>query len=850
MRILFIFFSVILFAFNSFGQERATLYGKVTDEDGRPIEDANVSIFGKPGGTTTDGAGAYELSVPANEQIRIYFTHVSFAKDSTFIKLKPDERRRYNTSMQPGGQYVPIIVVKENRLKTAGEINIDPQNTQVMPTSTGGLEAILKTLGPVSSNNETSSQYNVRGGNYDENLVYVNDIEIYRPFLVRAGQQEGLSFPNIDLIKNIKFNAGGFEAKYGDKMSSVLDITYRTPEKFAGTVSGSLLGGALHLEGVFRKKRDSLNDAKVDDRYKKVTYLIGARHRTNRYILGGLDTKGQYFPNFSDAQVLITYPVSRKWEFSGLAHYSRNKYTFIPEDRQTKFGTINSALQLQVYFDGQEVNSFETVLGAFAATYSPVEPIRLKFISSMFNSYESETFDVEGYYRLQELENDFGSDELGEARADIGVGGYINHARNYLNATVFNNEHKGTYTAEKRSMAWGLRYQREMINDRLSEWNAIDSAGYFAPYGSSNEITLRDIVRTDIDLASNRINGYWQGSWLLDRDTSSAEHAITVGGRFNYWDVNKELVLSPRASYTIKPKWRKKGFIFRLAGGAYHQPPFYRELRDLNGNINRNVKAQKSYHIVAGTEYEFQAWGRDFKFTGEMYYKFLDDLVPYEIDNVRIRYYADNLARGYATGIDLKVDGKFVKGLDSWFSLSVMQTQEDIKNDFYYEYYNSDGEKIVPGFTANNVAVDSTRFEPGFIPRPTDQRVNVGIFFQDNLPKLEDFKMHLSLILGTGMPFGPPSFERYKDTLRIPPYRRVDIGFSYVILGENNKEKVKNKKLLKHLNSIWISAEVFNLLQVSNTISYLWVTDVDNRRYAVPNFLTSRQLNVKLIVKF
>lgn len=849
MRVLVIFFSVMLLTLNSFGQGKATLFGKVISENGTAITAANVVVVGRNTGTTSNANGYYELSVPSG-RTGIVFAHTSYRRDTILIEVSDGQRLEFNYKMTIKGTILEGIKVKADRLKTIGDINIDPQTTQVIPTVSGGIESTLKTLPGVVSNNETSSQYNVRGGNYDENLVYVNDIEIYRPFLVRAGQQEGLSFPNIDLIKGIKFNAGGFDAKYGDKMSSVLDITYRTPEKFAGTASGSLLGGALHLEGVFRGKKDSLDKEDRDDRYKKVTFLMGARHRTNKYILGGLDTKGQYFPNFSDAQVLITYPISRKWEISGLAHYSRNKYTFIPEDRQTKFGTVNSALQLQVYFDGQEVNSFETILGAFSATYSPVQALKLKFISSMFNSYESETFDVEGYYRLQELENDFGSEELGEAKADIGVGGYINHARNYLDATVINNEHKGTYTTEKGSMAWGLRYQRELISDELSEWNAVDSAGYFIPQAPKDEIQLRDVVRTNIGLNSNRINGYWQESWFFKRDTAATEHALTVGGRFNYWDVNKEFVWSPRVNYSVKPKWKNGAFVFRLAGGAYHQPPFYRELRDLKGNINRNIKAQKSWHIVAGSDYEFKAWGRDFKFVGEFYYKFLDDLVPYEIDNVRIRYYADNIAHGYATGIDLKVNGEFVKGLESWFSLSVMQTQEDIENDFYYEYYNDEGDKIIPGFTANNIATDSVRFEPGYIPRPTDQRVNVGIFFQDNLPKLEDFKMHLSLILGTGMPFGPPSFERYKDTLRIPPYRRVDIGFSYVVLGEKNKEKVKTKKVLKHLNSIWISAEVFNLLQVSNTISYLWVTDVDNRRYAVPNFLTSRQLNLKLIVKF
>lgn len=834
--LLFLCFAMLCGTFSAMGQGKATVYGKVTGLGNEALEGVSIGAPDEVGVfTSTDNDGNYELRIPANKRVRIIYAYVSYVNDTVMVKLADGERKQINTPLKLKTNIIGDgIVVEEERTRHTTIVTIDPKHGSVLPTPSPDIGQILKTLSGVSSNNELSSQYNVRGGNYDENLVYVNDIQIYRPFLVRSGQQEGLSFPNLDLIKNIKFSAGGFEAKYGDKMSSVLDITYKTPEKFAGTATASLLGGALHFEGVSKNLR--------------FNYLFGARHRTNKYVLGSLDTKGSYFPNFSDAQTMVNYHVGPDLEITGLAHYSRNKYTFIPEDRLTQFGTINSALQLRVYFDGQEVNSFETVLGALSATYRPTDELKLKFITSAFNSFESETFDVEGAYFLQELENNFGSENLGEAKANIGVGGYLNHARNYLDATVMNAEHKGTYTVEGRGMAWGVKYQQELINDELSEWNMIDSAGYSIPQAPGDQILLRDVVKTNIKLNSSRYSGYFQHGWFFDGD--STEHALTAGIRLNYWDLNQELIVSPRVTYSIKPSHWKRDWLFRLSGGAYHQPPFYRELRDLNGVINRNIKAQKSYHVVMGADYNFKAWGRDFKYIGELYYKHLEDLIPYEIDNVRIRYYADNIAHGYAAGIDMKVSGEFVKDVESWFSLSIMQTREDIENDFYYEYYNSDGEQIIPNYTLNNVATDSIRFEPGYIPRPTDQRVNVGIFFQDYVPKVPALKMHLNLLFGTGMPFGPPSFERYKDTLRIPPYRRVDIGFSYELLSEKAKKKMGEKNPVRHLQSAWLSLEVFNLLQVSNTISYLWVTDVNNRQYAVPNFLTARQLNLKLIVKF
>jgi len=696
----------------------------------------------------------------------------------------------------------------------------------------------------VSSNNELSSQYSVRGGNFDENLVYVDDVQIYRPFLVRSGQQEGLSFINSDMVSSILFSAGGFDAKYGDKLSSVLDIKYRVPREFAGTVSASLLGASLHLEGVTEGYR--------------LSYQIGIRRKSTRYLLNSLNTEGDYRPSFTDFQAHLTYDLTPKTELSFIGNYARNNYLFVPQNRETQFGTVNEALKLTIYFDGNELDAYETFQGAFTTTVNPNDDLKLKFIAAGFRSLESETFDIQGQYFLDELEKDIGKAEFGEAKLNRGVGTYLTHARNYLDATVLSFAQKGFFTLERSFLQWGAKVQHEEIRDELSEWNMIDSAGFSIPkttdsigYVSPNlqptqSLEILDVLKTKIGINSNRVMGFVQNNWNWSSE-DSVDYTFNAGVRFNYWDFNDQFLVSPRASFSWDPNW-KKDVIFRAAVGVYHQPPFYRELRDLNGVINPDLKAQQSIHFVLGSDYLFKAWKRQFKLVTEIYYKDLKNLVPYEIDNVRIRYYANNNAKGYATGLDLKVNGEFVKGVDSWISMSVMQTREDIIDDFYYKYQNQSGETIIIGYTADQVVTDSTRFEPGFIPRPTDQRVTFNMFFQDYLPKNPDFKMHLNMVYGTGIPFGPPSFERYKDTLRIPDYRRVDIGFSAQLIRPDSELKQKNP--LRHLKSMWISLEVFNLLGINNTISYLWIKDVTNRQYAVPNFLTFRLINVKLVTKF
>lgn len=812
-------------------QNKATVFGQLKSEDEQGIPFANVAVLGTNIGGSTDSLGNYSLQVPSNVKVKIAFSHINYDGQTFELTLNPGEQR----------ELVRILKLKENLLTTAtvrddaNRMNtmqrVDPKIAVVIPSPGGGIEAVLKTFPGVSSNNELSSQYNVRGGNYDENLVYVNDVEIYRPFLVRSGQQEGLSFVNPDLVGSLNFSAGGFEAKYGDKMSSVLDVKYKRPRKFAATVSGSLLGGAAHVEGSSKDYRFS--------------FLAGVRYRTNQYILGSLDTDGAYRPRFIDAQGLLNFDINDKWSVSFLGNYAQNRYQFIPENRETDFGTISDALRFTVYFDGQEVNTFETMLGALTTEYRPSPSMKLKLIASAFRSNETETFDVQGQYFLGQLENNFGSDNLGEVAFNRGIGTFLDHARNYLTANVVSVRHLGKWFDGYRILDWGWKYQYEDINDRLSEWSMIDSSGFAIPL-NSDQLTLNEVLKTEINLRSHRTSGFIQNTWMFS-DTS--KHRLTAGVRFHYWDVNKQFIATPRANYSFDPQWEKADMVFRVSGGMYYQPPFYRELRDLNGELNKNVRAQQSYHAVVGMDWNFKAWTRPFKLVAEVYYKYLNDLVTYEIDNVRIRYYANNNSRGYATGLDLKVNGEFVKGIESWASMSVMTVQEDIIGDFYYDYYNASGEEIRYGITQDQTPTDSVRREPGFIPRPTDQRVNFSLYFQDYVPKLPQLKMHLNLVFGTGMPFGPPDYVRYRDTLRIPPYRRVDIGFSYLLLGEK-KKFVGPKNPLKYVQSIWISFEVFNLLGTNNTLSYLWISDITNRQYAVPNYLTARRINAKIVMKF
>lgn len=823
---------LMFWSFSTFSQT-ATIKGRISaDEMDTPVEDVQVSVEGTSiDPVFSDKDGYYTLNVPAGKEIIIVFSSLNYQSFKKTINLKAGETRTINPLLTFRNN-IPIIEIKDES-KNTEMFKLPPIQITKLP---GGMDInrLLPSMGMgVMMNNELSSGYNVRGGNFDENLVYVNDIEVYRPFLIRNGQQEGLSFPNPDMVANMQFSAGGFEAKYGDKLSSVLDITYRRPRKFSSSVFTSLLGSSAHIEGISKNKL--------------IAWQLGGRYKTNQYVLKSIDTKGDYKQHFYDAQSLVNFAFTPKFNLEWLGVFSTNKYQVIPSTRETAFGTFNEALQFKVYFDGQELTQYQTYFNALSATFKPRDSLQLKLIASAFKTNESERFTVQGQYYINELETDFGSSNFGNVAYNRGIGTFLNNGRNYLNAWVLNTEHKGKWQMKKNNgeLLWGLRFQHEIIDDKLGEWNYVDSAGYSIPLGNPNTIDLNNVVKSVNHLESTRIMGYTQYSFSKQfKDTSKL--SVTAGIRSNYWTINQQNVISPRATIAYTPNW-EAGWTFRFSTGYYYQPPFYREMRDFNGVVNRNLKAQQSIHYILSGDLTYTMWGRPFRFVTALYYKSLNNIVPYEIDNVRIRYYANNDDKGFATGVDLRLNGEFVKGVESWVSMSVMSIQENLKNDYYYTYRDSTGAAWYAGYS-NLPVHDSTIHYPGYIPRPTDQRVTFNMFFQDYLPQLPDCKMHLNLIYGTGLPFGPPQHVRYKDTLRMPPYRRVDIGFSYQIIKEDRK--INNTSKLKFLNSAWISLEVLNLLAVNNTISYTWVKDVTGRQYAIPNYLTNRQLNVKLQLTF
>jgi hypothetical protein len=796
--------------------QNATLTGVIKDENGKPIEFVTVAVEGTGIGSTSLPDGSYELSLPDGERQTIVFDNVGFFTEKKSITLSANENRVLNMVLRKRDNTLTEFVKRDDRTKTeAGMIQIDAKKAGMLPSTIGGIEGILKTF--VGTNNELTSQYTVRGGNYDENLVYVNDFEIYRPFLTRSGQQEGLSFINADLVSNVYFSVGGFQARYGDKMSSVLDVNYKRPQKFGGSVMASLLGASLHLEGATRDK--------------KLTYLIGLRQKTNQYLLQAQPTKGVYNPSFTDVQANVNYQPNDKWEVDVLANYARNRFNFIPERSVSTFGLINQAFKLETYYTGSEIDQFDSRFGGIAIAHKPNKKLKLKLLASGFQTNEKETYDINGEYLLGEIETDLGKDNFGQTKTYLGTGIIHNYARNYLKVNVGNLAHRGFYDANKHYIAWGLDANYISINDQLREWERRDSSGYTQPYLQDSVVMMR-YYRSSSDFSYMRYSGFIQDNF---RFNDSLDLTISAGLRFNYNQLNGEFILSPRVQIAYNPNW-KRDVIFKLAGGMYAQPPVYREMRDLDGNVNKDLKAQKSIHFVAGTDYNFKLYHRPFKLTAEVYYKKLNDLVPYEYDNVRIRYFGQNNAVGYAYGGELRLFGDLVKDATSWISIGLMKTEEDITND-----------KIV---YKNTTGADSATVYPGYIPRPTDQRFMLGMYFEDYLPSNKNFKMHLNLLYASGLPFGPPDKQRYGDTLRLPAYRRVDIGFAALLWDGAKKERPAHS-FFRNFNHIWLSAEVFNLLGIQNTLSYTFIQDqTSGRQFAVPNRLTSRLLNVKLAVDF
>ena len=820
-------------------QQVGMITGKVNDEKNQPVEMVNVSILGHPGGTATAVDGSYSLQVPAATTLKILFSFIGFKTDTAIIKVNAGEKLRVNRTIISTATELGSVVIEDRQNRSTNLTRIDPHSVNALPSASGGIEALLKTMPGVVSNNELSSQYSVRGGNYDENLVYVNDIEVYRPFLVRSGQQEGLSFLNSDLVSSVLFSSGGFDARYGDKLSSVLDIKYKKPTKLAASASVSLLGASAHIEGTSPNKR--------------FTYLTGARYKTNQYLLNSMDTKGSYSPVFLDLQSLFTYNLNEKLELSVLGYVSSNTYNLTPESRETKFGTLSTPLRLTIYFDGREADQYDSQLGAITLTQKVNKNFQVKWITSVYNSMETEAFDIQAQYYIALLENQPSSGDSIEVVETKGVGAYFNHARNQLHMNVLNAENRYSYSKGKSYALWGIKYQHEMIDDHISEWQLIDSAGFSIPNypgtpgqpGNLTNFVLNYRLKTAANINSNRYTAFAQNTWTMNGDSTTM--AFTAGIRFQYWDYNRQFIASPRFSLSYKPNW-EKDIMLRFSAGYYYQPPFYRELRNLQGEINPDLLAQKSIQFVAGSDWNFMSWGRPFKFVTEIYYKHLTDLVPYQVDNVRIQYLGINGSKGFAYGIDMKVNGDFVKGVESWASLSLMKTSEDLYDDSYVEYYNASGQVIHDGFTVDNVRVDSATIYPGYIPRPTDQRVTFGLFFQDYLPMNPTFKMNLGLYFGSGLPTGAPNTPLYTHTHRLPPYRRVDVGLSKQIIGG---EALRPKTgFFKSFRTLWVTAEILNLLQVDNTISYTWVRDFNNNQYGVPNYLTPRQINIKIGAEF
>jgi len=815
----FIFLLLCPILLISFVSGQTSISGTVKNIEGDAIFLANVAIKGFNIGTMTTTNGFYLLQINETGTLTMVASCIGYSNKEISIEVNPEVKLTIDFVLEENISELDEVSVSARYERASAFSRIDLKDLQLVPSTTGGIESLIKTLPGVSSNNELSSQYSVRGGNYDENLIYVNDVEIYRPFLVRSGQQEGLSFINSDLISSIRFSAGGFDARFGDKMSSVLDITYQKPREFAGSVSASLLGGTIHLEGI--------------DKSKRFTYLTGVRYKTTKYLLNSLGTTGAYSPKFTDFQGLFTYAISNKSEISFLGNLAINQYNFAPEKDDIDFGTSSKPLNLTIYYEGQEKDQFDTYMGAFTYKYSPNPTLWMKLIASGYNTTESETFDILGEYLINELDNTIGSKTYGDSILNIGIGGFLNHARNYLNANVYSVNYIGEYTSSFHKLTWGAGYQYNSISDKLSEWEMIDSTGFSIP-ADDNSLELKSVIKSKNELVSTKITANFQETWTFQGLTN--EYYLTSGFRATYLGLNKQILISPRISFSMKPDW-EKDIMFHIASGIYYQPPFYREMRNPTGILNRELKAQQSIHVVAGADYMFKAWERPFKFTAEIYYKYLSNLVPYKVDNVRVEYAGENLAKGYATGIDMKVNGEFVKNAESWFSLSIMQTREDIRNDYYLIKEGNDTRKV----------------EPGYYPRPTDQLFNFGLYFQDYLPNNPDYKVHLNFLYGSRLPYSSPSTNRYNEIFRIPPYRRVDIGFSKILKKEDSLLSSGNP--LRYFSNIWISIEIFNLLDINNTISYQWVRTISNQSgvegiFAVPTYLTSRRFNIKLTAKF
>jgi len=830
------FISILLTCCSGLAAQEAMVYGYINNTDTKaPVDFVTVFEKGSNNATETDQSGLYNLMIPAGKSATIIFSRIGYAEAEFKITPMPvGAKRNINVNLSPINADLEIVI-RGSKAEDLGMIKEDVVQLKKLPSTTGNFESVLPhiALGTSSgTGGELSSQYNVRGGNYDENLIYVNDFEIFRPQLIRSGQQEGLTFPNIDLIRDLSFSSGGFQAKYGDKMSSVLDVKYKRPEETRGSVGLSLLGTSVHLEG----SKKVGNDA-----YKKFRYLVGLRYKTNSYLLSSLDTKGEYTPNFTDIQSYLTYDISQDLQIGWIANYNRSQYNFVPRTRATASGLVDFNLQLSSTFEGQEEDEFSNAMSGLSLTYIPEKddnPLYLKLLASAFVNKESERFDILGIYSLDQIETDLGSDEPGGVVATLGSGVQQNYARNFLYSKIYNAEHKGGIEFERDTdvgstsnfIQWGAKWQREEIDDDLHEWERLDSAGYSLPY-SETDVFVNFLLKSQNVFNSNRLSAYLQNTYSYNND-GELELIIKGGARISYWDLNKETLISPRLQLLIKPTGWDSDFSFKLAGGVYFQPPFYRELRRPDGSVNFDLKSQRSIHLLAGLTHDFMIPSlsdKKFKIITEVYYKKLDNLVSYEVDNVRLRYSGENDASGYVAGVDFRINGEFVPGAESWINLSILKARESLDDVVHLR---------------RDVGQTEAR-EVNDVPRPTDQFMTLAMFFQDYLPRNENFKMNLNFTVGTGLPFGlKDNNQTFRNTYRYKAYHRVDIGFSYQLWNED-WSKDSPRSPFKFSKNTWVSLEVFNLMGVQNVASNTWIKSVGNRQYAIPNFLTSTRINLR-----
>lgn len=789
---LFILQIICLCAFVSAQAQTFTLSGRVIDENNDPVEFASVSCPKQGKMTMTSLKGDYSLQLQSADSVEIRFSMIGY-KTKVRTLRRPRGKQTMQVVLHSSDNALSEVTITGKRIETGQTQELSKEHLKSMPSTTGNaVEEMIQSQAGVSTHSELSSQYNVRGGSFDENSVYINNVEIFRPFLVRSGQQEGISVINPDMVEKIGFSTGGYEARYGDKMSSALNIEYRRPKRFEASATASMLGAS----------------AFVGMSNKKFSWSNGLRYKTTKYLLGSMDTKGEYQPTFIDYQTYLTYSPNKRWDIKFLGNISDNHYNFTPEDRETNFGTMENVKAFKVYFDGQEKDVFRTFFGSLGITRKFNENTSLSLIASAFNTREQEKYDIQGQYWLTQT----------ETSENLGVGTYFQHTRNYLKAHVESAKLLFKTKQKKHNIEAAFTYKWEHIEENSVEYEMRDSSKYSIPH-TGKDLYMIYSMRAKNTLTANRVEAYAQDTYRFTGSEGKTLYTLNYGLRLAYWSFTKETILSPRLSLGIIPAFNEN-ITMRFATGLYYQAPFFKEIRDtttVNGityaSLNRKAKSQRSIHFIAGFDYRFKMNNRPFKFTAEAYYKALGNLVPYSVNNVKVVYYGDNMCSGHAAGLDLKIFGEFVPGTDSWVSLSLMNT--------------------------------SMKLNGKSIPLPTDQRYAVNLFFTDYFPGTTRWKMSLKLALADGLPFSAPHRELESNVFRAPAYKRADVGLNYRIIDNSDRHKKRNP-----IRNMWVGAECLNLFGINNVNSYYWITDVTGQQYAVPNYLTGRQINVKLSVDF